>query len=165
MANVTIKDLTPFDASAGDTLQSEDCVALYSQNKGTIKLSLGDMSSFFTSESSDASNPLFIVKAITSEQFILTRSSSTSTSTVNFTNGAFEMDNYTLCGVVGYNFTTGSGGTTSHITISRMYPTNANEIAMAVKNSNFDGQTGTSITASVTIFCLYIKNDMVSLNI
>ena len=164
MANVTIKDLTPFDTSAGDTLQSEDCVALYSQAKGTIKLSLGDMSSFFTSESSDVSNPLFIVKAITSEQFTLTRTSSTSTSIVDFEEGVFEMDDYTLCGVIGYNFTTASGGTTSHITISRMYPTNANTITMAVKNSNFDGQAGTSITASVTIFCLYIKNDMVEFN-
>lgn len=160
MANKTINDLASFDKGV-DHLQSNDYVALYSQDRGTIKLSLGDMSSFFTSES----NPLFIVKAITSERFTLTRTSSTSTATVNFENGAFEMDNYTLCGVVGYNFTTNSGGTTSHITISRMYPTNSNEIAMAVKNSNFDGQTGTSITASVTIFCLYIKNDMVSLNI
>lgn len=164
MANKTINDLTSFDKSV-DQLQSNDYVALYSQDRGTIKLSLGDMSSFFTSESSGTSNPLFIVKPITSEQFTLTRSSSTSTVTVNFENGAFEMDNYTLCGVVGYNFTTSSGGTTSHITISRMYPTNSNGIAMAVKNSNFDGQTGTSITASATIFCLYIRSDMVSLNI
>ena len=109
------------------------------------------------SELSSKTKSIMKVKSVTSDSLTLNYNQS---GAFSFPTGAFEEDGYTLAGVVGYNVPN-----SSHVTIARIYPTNSGEIAAFGKNANFAGGSGTSVTVTLTVYALYVKDGLVNIDI